>query len=247
MDKKQVKIIVIDADLIFQESIFLFLKKIGFTKVLFADSFVKGKILLESVVPDLVLLDTDLKQENIGIGLGLYMRQKYMDLPIIFFTNNFNDETYNIAKEVKPFAFLNKEITELGIRQAVELALISKANTNTTHLESNNGQHKDVLFIKIGGLFKRIYFDEIDYIFYLDRYANIMSAGKSYALNKTMKELSKALPTDQFLQIHQSYIVNINRIANISLGKNEVEIVGKILPIGVSYKKIMEEQLSFLI
>jgi DNA-binding LytR/AlgR family response regulator len=220
-----------------------YLKKVGFEKNIFADSFDKGKMLVEAMNPDIVLLDVDLRETKTGIDLGAYIRLKNPNMPIVFFTNNFDEKTYAAAKLVKPSAFMDKEVTGLKVLQAIELALDSH---NDRIFNNEKFAAHDFLFVKIGQTFKKVRLTDINYVFYADRYANLMIEGKSYALSRTMKELSKILPNDQFIQTHQSYIVNINCITHISLANSEIDIAGKSIPIGVSYKKAVEEALPFL-
>jgi DNA-binding LytR/AlgR family response regulator len=242
-DKNQVKIVIVDDESAFQETLARYLKKAGFEKIIFADSFDKGKLLVEAIHPDIILLDVDLRETKTGIDLGTHIRLKNPHTPIVFFTNNFDEKTYAAAKLVRPSAFLDKEVTGLKVMQAIELALNSH---NDTVFNNEKFTAHDFLFVKIGQAFKKVSLSEIDYVFYADRYANLMIEGKSYALSKTMKDLSKILPHDQFIQTHQSYIVNVNRITHVSLANGEMEVAGKTLPIGVSYKKPVEEALPFL-
>lgn len=243
LDKNQIKIVVVDDERAFQETLERYLKKVGFEKIIFADSFDKGKLLVEAIIPDIVLLDVDLRETKTGIDLGTYIRQKNPNMPIVFFSNNFNEKTYTAAKEVRPSAFLDKEMTGLKVQQAIELALNSY---NDNLINRGKFTTHDFIFVKIGQAFKKISLTEVNYVFYADRYANLMIEEKSYAVSKTMKDLSKILPSDYFIQVHQSYIVNINCITHVNFANSEIVVAGRTLPIGVSYKKAIEEALPFL-
>jgi DNA-binding LytR/AlgR family response regulator len=61
-----------------------------------------------------------------------------------------------------------------------------------------------------------------------------------------MKDLAKNLPPSLFIQTHQSYIANLNKITQINMADNQIEIVGKTLPIGISFKKALQTRLTFL-
>jgi two-component system, LytTR family, response regulator LytT len=243
IDKNQVKIVVVDDERAFQETLERYLKRIGFEKIIFADSFDKGKLLIDAIIPDIVLLDVDLRETKTGIDLGVHIRLKNPNMPIVFFSNNFNENTYAAAKQVKPSAFLDKEVTSLKVQQAIELAL---NNDNDTLINKGKFTTHDFVFVKVGQTFKKISLSEVNYVFYADRYANLMIDEKTYPLSKTMKDLSKILSSDLFIQIHQSYIVNISCITQVSLAHGEMVVAGKTLPIGVSYKKTVEENLPFL-
>jgi DNA-binding LytR/AlgR family response regulator len=190
----------------------------------------------------LVILDIDFGEVETGIELGTYIRENYPNMRIVFFTNNFKSEFYEAAKKIQPNAFLDKELSELKVRQTLELAFLQerKMVSNITQFSD------DFIFIKIGMAFKKIFLAEIDYIIYSDRYPNLVIDGKYFPLNVTMKDLAKNLPPILFIQTHQSYIANLNKITQINMADNQIEIVGKTLPIGISFKKALQSRLTFL-
>ena len=75
-DKNQVKIVIVDDELAFQETLARYLKKAGFEITIFADGFDKGKLIVEAINPDIVLLDVDLREAKTGIDLGAHIRLK---------------------------------------------------------------------------------------------------------------------------------------------------------------------------
>lgn len=233
---------IIDDDVDFIDILTLFLKKIGIVNIKTANTIKDGKALLQTTRLDLVILDIDFGEAESGIELGSYIRENYPAMRIVFFTNNFKTEFYEAAKKVQPNAFLDKELSELKVRQTVELAFLQEKNSasNITQFSDN------FIFIKIGTTFKKIMLADIDYVIYSDRYPNLVIEGKYFPLNVTMRDLAKNLPTTHFMQIHQSYIVNLNGITQINMSDNQVEIVGKTLPIGISFRKALQTRLTLL-
>jgi DNA-binding LytR/AlgR family response regulator len=49
----------------------------------------------------------------------------------------------------------------------------------------------------------------------------------------TLKSLQEKLPPHEFVRIHRSYIVPVNKIE--SFGKSKVKVAGKEIPVGSSY------------
>lgn len=103
----------------------------------------------------------------------------------------------------------------------------------------------DNIYVKVGSFYKKITLNDIDYIYYEDRYANIVVADNIYPINSPMKDLATSLPDDAFIQTHQSYIVNSEKIEKISFANNQIDMVGKIIPIGSSFKKKLQEKFDF--
>ena len=58
----------------------------------------------------------------------------------------------------------------------------------------------------------------------------------------TMKAFEKQLPSDKFLRIHKSYIVNLERIEKYN-SKN-VEVAGRSIPLSRNKKTELAEALS---
>jgi DNA-binding LytR/AlgR family response regulator len=52
---------------------------------------------------------------------------------------------------------------------------------------------------------------------------------------ESLKRLEELLPDDQFMRVHKSFIVAFNLISSID--GNQVELNGKKIPIGKSYKE----------
>jgi two-component system LytT family response regulator len=57
---------------------------------------------------------------------------------------------------------------------------------------------------------------------------------------QSLKALESSLPPDQFIRVHRSYIVPIDKIR--LLDGNQVKIGDKLLPIGRSYRKLVMER-----
>ncbi|MDE6230679.1 MAG: LytTR family DNA-binding domain-containing protein [Muribaculaceae bacterium] len=66
-------------------------------------------------------------------------------------------------------------------------------------------------------------------------YVKLHLADKNVTTRLTIKRMERLLPADTFLRIHKSFIVNISKIESYD-GKS-VELAGKRLPIGQSYRQ----------
>ncbi len=94
---------------------------------------------------------------------------------------------------------------------------------------------KAYFFVKSGYKSVRINFDEILYIEGLKEYVTIITAaGNKFVKLAALKDLGRILPQKQFLRIHKSYIVAVNKVT-ASYG-NTIELGSVSLPVGRSYK-----------
>ena len=96
----------------------------------------------------------------------------------------------------------------------------------------------DYIFVKADKKLIRVKFSDILYIEGLKDYVIIrLEAGRVISL-QTMKSLEDKLPASQFVRVHRSYIVGMNKIQAIVGNMVEVMEKGqpKHLPIGKNYR-----------
>ena len=85
----------------------------------------------------------------------------------------------------------------------------------------------------------KILLQEILYIESLKDYVLIHLPGKRIITKQKISYLEEKLPEDKFLRIHRSFLVSLDKIQAFS--PSHVEINEKELPIGRSYKSIVNE------
>jgi len=84
----------------------------------------------------------------------------------------------------------------------------------------------------------RIQAHDVLYIESLKDYVHIYTKEKKIITKFRIGEMETVLDDPRFLRIHKSYIVNTNKIGSYSATR--LEIAGKSLPIGRTYRKIFE-------
>lgn len=104
----------------------------------------------------------------------------------------------------------------------------SQSETPSVSSQSNSISLKDNKVIY------RISYSDIKYIQSWGNYLKFFLADKNIKIvRKTIKVIESELPSDQFLRIHKSYMVNINCISSIQ--GNQIKLENEQLPIGKSY------------
>ena len=178
---------------------------------------------------DLLFLDIQMP-EITGTEFLKSLRQK----PVVVFTTAYPEhalEGYQLDVAdylVKPFSFdrflhsVQKVSQLIGPRAAPSEILVINAGHKTFRLNIN-----DILYIE--GL--------REYVSYFT------SDGQRIIALEALKNLEDGLlPKEQFLRVHKSYIVNINRVKIIE--GNTILIADKKIPIGASYKEAAIARLS---
>ncbi len=82
----------------------------------------------------------------------------------------------------------------------------------------------------------KVYFDEILYAESLKEYVRIFLPGRSVVTKMQLGELETLLGSAGFVRIHRSFLVAKSKIDAYSA--TEVEVGGKTLPIGRSYREV---------
>jgi two-component system LytT family response regulator len=101
---------------------------------------------------------------------------------------------------------------------------------NRLQLEEKKSTVPDYIYIKgdMRGKYRRVDFADIDYIRARNNYIGIYNGDKQILSYQTLKELDELLPADKFMRIHKSYIVSLEKIAeidnNILILKNRVRL-----------------------
>ena len=91
-------------------------------------------------------------------------------------------------------------------------------------------------FFNVGKKRVKVYFDEILYAESLKEYVRIFLPDRSVVTKMQLGELESLLGDGGFVRIHRSFLVAKSKIT--AYAATEVEIAGKTLPIGRSYREV---------
>jgi len=104
-------------------------------------------------------------------------------------------------------------------------------------------QDDSFIYIKENKKVVKVYLSEIKYIEGLSEYVQIYTDKRKIITKKSMTQMEEKLTSERFLRIHKSYIVSISKIEAFTA--NTIEIQGKELPIGRSFKNGVISALNF--
>lgn len=111
---------------------------------------------------------------------------------------------------------------------------VTKAKDYLIQNPTKSEKNDDYFFAKIGSKFEKVVFDELLYVEAKDNYIVLHAEPKDLMVYMTTKEISEYLSGKNFVRIHKSYIVNVNRIESID--NDEVKIGTDILPVSRVYR-----------
>jgi len=184
---------------------------------------------LDKFPVDLLFLDIQMPQSN---GIDFY-KNLNKDLLVIFTTayDSYAIEGFNVNAVdyiLKPIAFTRFQL-------AVDKALLHHKYKNQSSLQGH-------LLIRADYKLYKIEFSEILYIEGLDDYIQIYLEGKPKIVARmSMKAILEKLPETDFIRIHRSYILAIQKIKAIQ--NKQIELLDKVFPIGETYKNEVNTRL----
>ncbi len=113
-------------------------------------------------------------------------------------------------------------------------------NLKTDEIRSN----KDFLFIKSDYKLLRINFDDIKYIEGMSEYIRIHLINSRPVMTLlSLKSVLENLPSDRFMRVHRSYIVNLTKISLIE--RNRIIFDGNVyIPVSEQYRNIFQNYID---
>lgn len=90
------------------------------------------------------------------------------------------------------------------------------------------------IFVKTEYKIQKIYLDDILFIEGLKDYISIYTKTERIITLQSMKKIDEVLPNHQFVRVHKSYIVALDKIESIE--RSRITIGDKIIPIGDTHR-----------
>ncbi len=110
----------------------------------------------------------------------------------------------------------------------------TRRNLSRSPLNNNRLADAIFLYVKVKGSVSRIKLKDILYIQGLSDYIIVYTAQQRLVMHCTMKALLSGLPEQDFMRVHKSYIVRLDKIEVIEA--NKAYIKDTVVPISRSHK-----------
>ena len=198
-------------------------------KAEYADGFTGTKGINE-IKPHLVFLDVQMPKIS-----GFELLELLDFQPEIIFTTAYDQYALK-AFEMNAIDYLLKPFSKSRFDEAVKRAInriIASEKQDDTDKKSvlfnkGTGETIDRIVVKSGSTINVIPVDDVIYFEAQDDYVMVYTQGGRFLKQQTMKFFEDSLPDSQFIRVHRSFIVRIEKI-------NKLEQYGK-----ESYKVIMK-------
>lgn len=233
--------LLVDDEPLAMDVIASYLEKVtGFEVVAKCKNALEAFEVLQTQEIDLIFLDIQMPQLN-----GIEFVKTLTNPPKIIFTTAHRDYAIE-GFELDAIDYLLKPISFGRFMKAINKIQRKPAVATIATPESIPASSDTVpfLYIKMDKKILKVYLDKISYIESQKDYVRIVLEDDNDVVTKQkISYLEQRLPSGQFLRIHRSYIVAVNKITAFSSINIEIDKIE--LPIGRSYKQFVMEALNF--
>jgi len=177
---------------------------------------------------DILLLDINMPRLS-----GVQLLKNLKNPPLVIFTTAYSEFAVE-AFELEAFDYLVKPISFDRFLKAINNA---KKRLKEGEIKTENAR---LFTVKEG---KRIYKVELSAIYLVQAYGDyvrLYTKEKTY-LTKDKFNNIKAILTDSFLQVHRSYIINLEYLDYLE--GNQVQIVNQKIPVSNTYREALMQRL----
>lgn len=100
---------------------------------------------------------------------------------------------------------------------------------------------RDFLFVRTEARLVKILFNTLLYVEAMQNYCMMHTTDARVMTLQPIKQLQEQLPTEQFVRVHKSYLVNISQIDSVE--RSRIFIGKSVIPVGDSYRDTFYQQL----
>jgi DNA-binding LytR/AlgR family response regulator len=200
--------IIIDDEPIARKLLQEYIEETDFLKLVgTAENPLKATSLLNELDIDLIFLDVNMPKMS-----GFDFLRSMNNLPMVIMTTAYGQyaldgfEMAVVDYLVKPFPL------ERFLKASQKALELKKLKQNKAAPEKEDA---DYFYVKCEGKIEKVIYDELMYVEAMANYVTLYTMHDKLVVYLTIKGILEKLPAEKFLQVHKSYIVNINSVKTI--------------------------------
>ena len=223
-----IKCIAIEDEPLALDQIEAYINKVDFLQLekKFSNAIEPISYLKENKV-DLIFLDIEMEEFT-----GLQLLNMLTHRPKVILTTAYDKYALD-AFDLDVSDYLLKPISFERFLKAVDKVYLSCKPKKLGEEKESNNTAKEYIFVKTTRKVQRVNFRDIIYIEGQKEYLRVYTEKEKIMTLMTFKEMLALLP-DNFVRIHNSYIVSLDKVKSIE--DQTVILTDNILPISNSYK-----------
>jgi len=169
---------------------------------------------------DLIISDVEMPDIN-----GIEMIQQLQNKPMVIFVSAHPKYAMN-SFSVEPVHYIEKPLKMESLLLAAHRAKdrVQSISSPTSYIFVLNNKE-----------YVKIQLNELNYIEAAENYVQLYLPNKKLLILANLTQFTKQLPLNQFIRIHKSWTVNVEKIQKYS--SEHVIVEGEIIPVGNAYKE----------
>ena len=232
-----IRCIAIDDEPLALKKLVTYIKKIPYLELVAqCHSAIEAQKVIDQQEVEAIFLDINMPDLN-GMDFAKSIEQGHSRGPVLVFTTAYSEyaiEGYKangVGYLLKPYGFDEFEAAAQKVRDVCEIRQQAKDEVSTQIGDDG------IIYVKSDYKIVRINIEQIRYIEAMSEYLRISCEGKDKPIIVllSMKKIEEHLPSNKFMRIHRSFIINLDKVSEVK--KNHVLMEGDVsLPIGDNYK-----------
>jgi DNA-binding LytR/AlgR family response regulator len=236
----ELKCIAIDDEPLALEIITAYIEKVPFLKLLRTfDNAIESIDFIRKNKVDLMFLDIEMESLS-----GIQLIHALKERPEVIFTTAY--DSYAVEGfELDAADYLLKPISFERFVKSVDKVynkLAGPRSKTENHTHGKITSAGNFIFVKTENRLQKVAFSEILYIEGQGDYLKIVTTTTRIMTLQNFKKFEETLPRENFIRVHKSYLVALNKIESIS--RNRIKIGNTLIPVSDSYKNTFFEAIS---
>lgn len=241
------KILIVEDEIIVATDIEESLESLGYNVQATVDTGLKAIEAVEKELPDLVLMDINLKGEMTGIEAAKIITQKH-DVPIIYLTANADLDTVNKAKVALPYGYIIKPFTDKDLQTNIEIAIFKFGNDLKLKMESEQfntffdlkDHAKNQIIVHANQGLEKINIDEVYFIEKGENQTIIHLADDEVVAKKSFTELVELFPKRNFIQVSKFFVINTLKVFAVKFPEVIIADKMSVITVDEEYREVIK-------
>jgi DNA-binding LytR/AlgR family response regulator len=237
----ELKCIAIDDEPLALEIITAYIEKVPFLKLLRTfDNAIESIDFLRKNKVDLMFLDIEMESLS-----GIQLIHALNERPEVIFTTAYDSyavEGFELDAAdylLKPISF---ERFVKSVDKVYNKLVTSRPKSEIRSQPSKSSGQGNFIFVKTENRLQKVAFSEILYIEGQGDYLKIVTSTARIMTLQNFKKFEETLPRENFIRVHKSYLVALNKIESIT--RNRIKIGSALIPVSDSYKSAFFEAIA---
>lgn len=216
------RILILEDEVILAQSLYQLLHILEYQPYEPVDNPDDAITMIESVSPDLVILDLNLKHNRSGLEVAAYLDEHRLNIPFLVLSEQSDAQTIASVKKYRPSAYLVKPFMRESLFAAIELAIPEDIK------QDDIADHE--IFLKTGTRYEKLDLLELVYVKANGKYTELHFTFGKRLIRMPLSTFIHENGNIKFLRVHKTYAVNPEFITSFT--SDELLVDKNKIPIG---------------